>query len=129
MRLLLDTHVLIWWLEDDPRLRSSARALIAKPNADVFFSIVSCWEASLKARKGKIKITGSAMWRLLLEEGFEPIGLAANHIVEMEKLPVVAGNGDPFDYLLLAQAKAEGAALMTADRMLTEYGVPCIGTG
>lgn len=129
MRLLLDTHVLIWWLQDDPRLRPRARSLIAGPDAKVFFSIVSCWEASLKARKGKIDLAGSTMWRLLLEEGFEPIGLEPNHIVEMERLPFVAGHSDPFDHLLLGQAKAEGTALMTADRVLTEYGVACVGTG
>jgi PIN domain nuclease of toxin-antitoxin system len=127
VRLLLDTHVLLWWLRDDPRLGRGPRALIAHVDVDVLVSAASCWEASIKARKGKIDVFGSALWRLATEEGFKTIGIEQSHLVEMEQLPKVAGHGDPFDHLLLAQAKAENAALMTADRFLGSYGVPCVG--
>jgi PIN domain nuclease of toxin-antitoxin system len=127
VRLLLDTHVLLWWLKDNPRLGQRGRDLIASPKVDVLFSVASCWEASIKAGRGKIDIIGSDMWRLAREEGFELLGIEVNHIAAMESLSKVAGHGDPFDHLLLAQAKAEGAALMTADRALPRYGVPCIG--
>jgi PIN domain nuclease of toxin-antitoxin system len=127
VRLLLDTHVLLWWLKDNPRLGRRARDVIASTEADVLFSVASCWEASVKARKGRIGLAGSDLWRLAIEEGFELLAIEPPHVAEMERLPRVRGHGDPFDHLLLAQAKAEGAALMTADRAMTLYGVPCIG--
>lgn len=128
MRLLLDTHVLIWWLRDNPQLGSRPRDMISDVNVDVLFSAVSCWEASLKYRAGKMEITGELLWRLALEEGFEGITIQQDHLAELERLPVVAGHRDPYDHLILAQAKAEGAALMTADRAMALYGVRCIGT-
>ncbi len=125
--MLLDTHVVIWWLRDDPRLGPKPRALIAERESKVLFSVVSCWEASVKYRVGKMDITGSELWRFAIEEGLEPIGLEFSHIEELDRLPSVAGHRDPFDHLLLAQAKAEGAALVTHDRALPKYGIPCIG--
>lgn len=127
MRLLLDTHVLIWWLRDNLQLGSRPRALIADVNVEVLFSAVSCWEASLKHRVGKMEMPGALMWRLALEEGFEGITIQPSHLAELESLPVVARHRDPYDHLILAQAKAEGASLMTADRAMTRYGVRCIG--
>ena len=89
--------------------------------------MASCWETSVKARKGEIDVIGSDLWRAALDEGFAILAIEPSHIAEMDRLPKIAGNGDPFDHLIIAQAKAEGAALMTADRALTSYGVPCIG--
>jgi PIN domain nuclease of toxin-antitoxin system len=127
VKLLLDTHVLIWWLRDDLRLGPEARALMADNDAEVLFSVVSCWEASVKARVGKMDVTGTDLWRSAIGEGLEPIGLEPAHIEELDRLPKVSGHRDPFDHLLLAQAKVEEAALVTHDRALPQYGVPCIG--
>ena len=127
MRLLLDTHVLLWWLRDDPLLRPNARAVIADSDGEVLFSIVSCWEASVKNRVGKMEIGGSDLFQQAVEESFLPLGLGSEHLKELDRLPMVAGHGDPFDHLLLAQAKGENATLMTHDRAMTEYGIPCIG--
>ncbi len=127
MRFLLDTHVLLWWLLDDPRLGSKPRALIADDNSEVFFSIVSCWEASVKFRVGKMDVRGSALRQFALSQGLQPLGLNGEHIVELDGLARISGHRDPFDQLLVAQAKAEGLALMTHDRALPEYGVRCIG--
>jgi PIN domain nuclease of toxin-antitoxin system len=127
VKLLLDTHVLIWWLRDDPRLGPKPRALIADGDTETLFSVVSCWEASLKARVGKMDITGSELWRSACEEGLQPIGLESAHIEELDRLARVAGHRDPFDHLLLAQAKAEVAALVTHDHALPQYGIRCIG--
>lgn len=127
MRLLLDTHVLVWWFRDNPRLGSRARALIADGAIEVMFSCVSCWEATIKARTGKIEMTGSQIWRRALDEKFLPLAVEAVHIGSLESLPQVLRHGDPFDHLLLAQARAEGAAIMTNDAKMTEYGIPCIG--
>ena len=127
MRLLLDTHVLIWWFRDNPRLGSRARALIADGAIEVLFSCVSCWEATIKAQTGKIEMTGSELWRRSTDERFSPLGVESRHIETLERLPQVLRHGDPFDHLLLAQAKAEGAAIMTNDPKMAEYGIPCIG--
>ena len=127
MRVLLDTHVLIWWIRDNPRLGSKPRALIADRANEVLFSCVSCWEATIKARTGKIELTGSQLWLSASGEKLVPIGIKAEHIAALEGLPRVAGHGDPFDHLLLAQAQAEGAAIMTNDAKMTLYGIQCIG--
>jgi PIN domain nuclease of toxin-antitoxin system len=127
VRLLLDTHVLIWWLRDNPQLGQQTRALISHAHVEVLFSAVSCWEASLKHRVGKMEIAGAQMWRQALAEGFEAITIQPEHLAELETLPVIARHSDPYDHLLLAQAKAEGASLVTADRAMALYGVPCIG--
>ena len=127
MRLLLDTHVLIWWFRDNPRLGSRSRALIADEAIEVLFSCASCWEATIKARTGKIEMTGSELWHRATEERFLPLGIEAAHIEALESLPRVHRHGDPFDHLLLAQAKAEGAAIITNDAKMAEYGIPCIG--
>ena len=127
MRLLLDTHVLIWWLRDNPLLRPRARTLIANSEGEVLFSVVSCWEASVKHRVGKMDICGSDLFNLAVAERFLPIGVEVGHLEELDRLPRIAAHGDPFDHLLLAQAKGENATLMTHDRAMTRYGIPCIG--
>lgn len=127
MKLLLDTHVLIWWFRDNPRLGPRSRALIADGAIEVLFSCASCWEATIKARTGKLEMTGSELWRSALDERFQPLAIEAAHIESLQHLPRVPRHGDPFDHLLLAQAKAEGAAIMTNDAKMAEYGIPCIG--
>jgi PIN domain nuclease of toxin-antitoxin system len=127
VRLLLDTHVLIWWLRDDPRLGPKARALMADNESEVLFSLVSCWEASVKVRVGKMDVSGAELWQFAIGEGIQPIGLTSIHIEELDRLTIVPGHRDPFDHLLLVQAKVAKAALVTHDRALPQYGVPCIG--
>ena len=127
MRLLLDTHVLVWWLKDNPKLASKPRALISGGAVEVLFSAASCWEASIKHRLGKFELPGSALMRMATDSGFRYIGIEASHLLELERLSVVPNHGDPFDHLLLAQTLAEGAVLMTADRKMSQYGVRCIG--
>lgn len=129
MKLLLDTHILIWWLRDDPILGSKPRALIADEDTVALFSVVSCWEATVKHRVGKMDMAGSEMWSSATAAGFEPVGIAVAHIEALERLPRFDRHRDPFDHLLLAQAKAEGAVLMTHDRALPQYGISCIGIG
>ena len=127
MRLLLDTHTLVWWLRDNPTLGSNARALIADESTVVLFSLVSCWEASIKHRLGKMDISGSELWHAGIAAKFSPIVLLPSHIEELERLPMIKGHRDPFDHLLLVQAKLEADALVTHDRLLPQYGVRCIG--
>ena len=127
MRLLLDTHVLIWWLQDNPRLGPRPRALIAGGTVEVLFSAASCWEATIKHRLGKFELPGSALFRMGSDAGLNFIGIETDHLAQLESLPTIAKHGDPFDHLLLAQTLAEAAVLMTADRKMPQYGVRCIG--
>lgn len=127
MKLLLDTHVLLWWLRDDRRLSQRARAVIADSRATVLVSFASGWELSVRNRIGKIAESGASVMREAVEQGFQVLGPTADHLAALEGLPRVDGHGDPFDQLLLAQTAAEGAVLMTGDKSMTRYGVPCIG--
>jgi PIN domain nuclease of toxin-antitoxin system len=124
MRILLDTHVLLWWLTDNPRLGPKARALLSASEVAVLVSAVSLWEATVKYRVGKLAERGSELWAELDAEALQPLLISRAHLLALEELP--RHHGDPFDHLLLAQAKVEGAALVTADRTMTLYGVPCI---
>lgn len=125
MRLLLDTHVLLWWLLGDARIGPKARALIADPANDVAVSIASPWEIALKFRIGKIGESGSAIFSQLDRLGFDLIPLRVGHLAVLEGLPL--HHRDPFDHMIIAQAKAEGMVIMTEDRIIPRYAVPCTG--
>jgi PIN domain nuclease of toxin-antitoxin system len=125
VKILLDTNALIWWLKDDPKLGSNARSIIANRDSQILVSIVSFWEVTMKWRVGKMEFSGS---HLLSELGIdsdvallqiEPVHLSALDDIE-------AHHKDPFDHLIIAQAKIEGARIVTSDRDMTLYGVPCI---
>ena len=127
MKFLLDTHVLLWWISDDPRLRSRIRAIIADRQNTILVSIASFWELSIKYRKFGNGDSGSAIWTAALEEGFEPLSISQSHLTALEHLALIANHGDPFDHIILVQAEAAGAVVITHDRHMTAYGVRCIG--
>jgi PIN domain nuclease of toxin-antitoxin system len=127
MKLLLDTHVSLWWLKDDPRLRSRVRAIIADQSNTALVSVASCWEPSIKFRKAGIGDAGSRLWHNAIAQGFEILAITSSHLEALEALPFAARHDDPFDHLILSQAKAEDAVIITHDRAMTAYGVPCIG--
>jgi PIN domain nuclease of toxin-antitoxin system len=122
--MLLDTHVLLWWLTDNPRLGPQTRALIAGSSAEVLVSVVSLWEATIKFRVGKLPERGSELWIDIDNEGLALLPIKHDHVAALEELP--RHHGDPFDHMLLAQAQVEGARVVTVDRHMTLYGVPCI---
>ena len=129
MRLLLDTHALLWWLSDDARLGSQARGLIADPGHDVLVSVVSLWEITLKARIGKLNADIREIFEAIDRQGFVSIEIRRVHLVTLAGLPV--HHRDPFDHLLIAQAIVEGATLVSDDRRVSLYPVqtvPCSGT-
>ena len=119
MRLLLDTHVLLWWLDDDPCLPAAARALIRDPENVVFVSAVTLWEIWLKQSIGKLRLPATFEDRLA-GEAFENLPLTAAQTRRVALLPW--HHRDPFDRMLLAQAQAEGMVLLTADAALSPYG-------
>ena len=129
MRLLLDTHALLWWLSDDARLGSQARGLIADPGHDVLVSVVSLWEITLKARIGKLNADIREIFEAIDRQGFVSIEIGRVHLATLAGLPV--HHRDPFDHLLIAQAIVEGATLVSDDRTVSLYPVqtvPCSGT-
>ena len=119
MRLLLDTHILLWWLADSPKLPEQAREWIADPASAVFVSAVSLWEIWLKQSLGKLKLP-SDFEEKLAAESFESLPLLAAHTRGLASLPW--HHRDPFDRMLIAQANATGLAFLTADEAAAAYG-------
>ena len=124
MRLLLDTHALLWWIQDDPTLDARAREAINDPNNEVFVSAASIWEISIKSSRGRleapddldIQIDRARFVRLLIN--FE-------HAESVGGLPPY--HRDPFDRMLVAQAQVEDLVLVTRDRDMRRYGVEVMG--
>ena len=122
MRLLLDTHVLIWWLEGNDRLSAEA-ATALRVTPTVFVSVVSAWEIAIKSSLGKLRLPGP------VEEGLDHCGFL-RLAIEFRHIAVLRGlaphHRDPFDRMLVAQARAEDMVLVTADRRFEAYGVPTL---
>ncbi len=124
MRLLLDTHIAIWAIVDDPRLTVRGRELIADPGNEVFVSVASLWEIAIKfglARNGRAEMPVSARraHEFFLMAGYRILNLAAAHALAIEGLPPL--HGDPFDRILVAQALTEPARLLTHDTRVAAY--------
>ena len=119
MRLLLDTHILLWWLADNPSLGDQARELISDPENAVFISSVTLWEIWLKESLGKLQLP-SDFEEKLAAESFESLPLLAAHAREVAFLPW--HHRDPFDRMLIAQARVSKLTLVTADEIAGDYG-------
>ena len=127
MRLLLDTHVVIWCLEDSPLLRGAARDTVISPANAAFVSAASIWEIAIKLSTGKLKLRGGTADRIvddITEFGFAMLAVTAHHAVGVRSLPW--HHSDPFDRLLIAQARHEGLTLMTTDDRIAKYDVATI---
>ncbi|MEI9851097.1 MAG: type II toxin-antitoxin system VapC family toxin [Sphingomonas sp.] len=124
MRLLLDTHLLLWSLENSPKLRSAARALILDEANELYFSAISIAEIAVKFALGRPDIGTSAreIRRELLDNGYSELGLSGLHSETVETLPAL--HKDPFDRLLVAQALVEGLTLLTSDVVVAQYPGP-----
>lgn len=123
MRILLDTHAIIWWATGDKRLSRKARVTIADPETEVFMSIASAWEIQIKASLAKVTLNESvdALYRsLIVDQGFRLIGIELNDVDRLSKLP--NHHRDPFDRMLCAQAAHRDMTLVTKDVMLSSYG-------
>ncbi len=124
MKLLLDTHVVIWWQRDDRRLNKAARTAIATADV-VWVSAVSGWEVAIKTALGRIRLT-EPFDMLLAADDFKELPLTLAHAAQLSTL--APSHADPFDRALLAQARVEQATLVTHDRALERYGVPILWT-
>lgn len=124
MRLLLDTHLLIWAMGDPGRLSPSLRKRLEDPANALVFSVASLWELVIKAGLGRegFLVQPALLRRTLLDGGWQELPIAARHVFAVAHLPSL--HRDQFDRLLLAQAAEEGLLLLTADAQLARYPGP-----
>lgn len=121
MRLLLDTHILLWALSDDRRLDKSARELLVDPQHEIFVSAASLWEIGIKASLGRIDIEMDNLAAAIDDARFDPLPIDFSHAVAAGKLPFI--HRDPFDRMLVAQAGLEELRIVTHDRIFERYGL------
>jgi PIN domain nuclease of toxin-antitoxin system len=121
VKLLLDTHVLLWSAGEPDRLSTEARTLIAGPENELFFSAASLWEIVIKRGLGRrdFKVDARLLRRGLLDNGYSELPIGSEHVVAIESLPVI--HKDPFDRMLIAQAQVEGITLLTSDPTVAKY--------
>ena len=124
MRVLVDTHVFLWWVEGDRALPAKARAALANQENECLISLVSAWELAIKAALGKLKLA-LPVKRYVVEHvaanGFRMLDIRMAHVGRVETLD--PHHGDPFDRLLIAQALEEEIPVVTADPVFRKYGV------
>ena len=122
LNLLLDTHILIWWLADDPRLSNRAREAIEKCDS-AWVSAVSAWEIEEK-RSRRLLDAPDDLEEVLPRYALNTLTLTLHHATVAGRLP--RNHGDPFDRMLVAQAQVEGLTVLTVDKRMAEYGVPVL---
>ena len=131
MNLLLDTHIAIWALNDDPALSEKARGLILDPDNAIFYSTVSVWEVLLKhaRRPQDIPFDEKDFSEACREAGFMPLNLSDKHILAvctLSRAETAKEYNDPFDRLLIAQAKVENLSFLTHDALIPGYNEKCV---
>jgi PIN domain nuclease of toxin-antitoxin system len=120
MRILADTHILLWWLMDDGQLSERHREVLGDPANLVGFSAISIAEIAIKESIGRLKV-GVDITRYLRDQGFLELEFASEHARQLRDLPWI--HRDPFDRMLIAQAQVEDVALMTVDQHIPKYDV------
>jgi PIN domain nuclease of toxin-antitoxin system len=124
MKLLLDTHLLLWAAGQPDRLPKAARTLLKASENELFFSAANLWEVVIKRALGRedFKADARVLRRGLLDNGYSELPIGSEHVVALDNLPPI--HKDPFDRILLAQALVEGITLLTADGALAQYPAP-----
>lgn len=124
MKLLLDTHVLLWAAGSPDQLPPAARALLEDPNNELVFSAASLWEIAIKRGLGRadFQVDARVLRRGLLDNGYLELSITSEHAVFIDSLPAI--HKDPFDRILIAQATVEGITLITSDALIARYPGP-----
>jgi len=125
VRLLLDTHGLLWWLADDRKLTKNARAIIANPDNDVFVSSASLWEIAIKAALGRLEVELDDLEGAIARNGFRSLPIGFRHALTAGRLPAL--HRDPFDRMLVARASVEELRVVSHDRVFERYGLSAEG--
>lgn len=131
MKLLLDTHILLWALSDDAQLPKKASKLLKNEKNEIYYSLVSLWEIQIKclAHPGQMDFTAEQVAGYCAESGFYRLPISEEHIFCLQNLkrPESAPpHKDPFDRLLICQAMTENMLLVTHDRLIPDYNEPCV---
>jgi PIN domain nuclease of toxin-antitoxin system len=124
MKLLLDTHLLLWAAGEPRRLPKQARILIDNPDNELLFSAASLWEVVIKRGLGRedFVVDARLLRRGLLDNGYSELPIVSDHVVAIDSLPPI--HKDPFDRILVAQATVEGVTLLTNDSLVSQYPGP-----
>ena len=124
MKLLLDTHLLLWAAGEPRRLPKQARNLIDNPENELLFSAASVWEVVIKRGLGRedFAVDARLLRRGLLDNGYSELPISSDHVVAIDSLPPI--HKDPFDRILVAQATVEGVTLLTNDSLVSQYPGP-----
>jgi len=124
MKLLLDTHLLLWAAGSPDRLPDAARGLLEDPQNEPIFSSASMWEVAIKhgLGRGDFRVDARLLRRGLLDNGYGELGVTSEHAVALDSLPSI--HKDPFDRILIAQSMVEGITLLTADPLVAQYPAP-----
>ena len=122
MNLLLDTHLLLWAASTPERLSVKARNLLLDSGNQLLFSSASLWEITIKngLERSDFNVDSRRLWRMLLVNGYRELPVTSEHAVAVNNLPPL--HKDPFDRILIAQARVEGLLLLTADKSVAKYG-------
>lgn len=131
MNIILDTHILLWTLADDPKLPQEAREMIEDTDNDIYFSIISEWEIEIKhiLHADQMSLSGKELSGYCRQSGFRMLGLGEKDISMLHTLnrpDSAPRHKDPFDRMLICQAKSNGFVLLTHDRLLKDYAEPCV---
>lgn len=121
-RLLLDTHLLLWWLNGDPRLPERVVERVQAPEAEVFVSQASLWEMAIKRSLGRLRVDLAELERQVPLQGFRWLPIRNAHLLAVAELESGDEHRDPFDRLLVCQSRVEPLLLLSADRQLPRYG-------
>lgn len=128
MNYLLDTHLILWALVDDKRI-DPFRTIIANPDNEIYFSAASIWEIAIKHEKGNLSFAPNEVETACLEQAYLPLSIKPKHAAatsELEYPDDIVPHKDPFDRMLIAQAKTEGMILLTADEKILKFNEYCI---
>lgn len=123
MKILLDTHALIWFVEDDEKLPDSLKVILSQKNNSIFVSVASLWEMAIKISLNKLSISVSfdEVIELVKSNGFEILQISESHLSELLKLPFI--HRDPFDRILVAQSSSEDFLFVSRDEIFNSYEV------
>lgn len=129
MEILLDTHILLWTLNGDTKLSDKAKEIIFSKNNTIYYSIISFWEIAIKhkAKPYSMGTSGTELFHYCEQAGFKELVLNEKHIIALEtieKIEETPPHNDPFDKILLAQAKGDGMLLLTHDKCFSYYDEP-----
>ena len=123
MNLILDTHTVLWWLDDSHKLSEQARRAIANSDNIIVLSAVVIWEIRIKQALGKLTIANE-FYDVIKKQGFEMMSISPDHAYAVGELPM--HHRDPFDRMIIAQAVCENLTVVTQDAVFEKYGIPIL---